>query len=81
MGGVGNTAAQYRGLAGKINVADAGRSRAMDAVVVLSALVALGVLANRYGYDSRDGLCGPSTPRWWALGADDERTVKGIRGS
>jgi hypothetical protein len=53
----------------------------MDAVVVLSALVALGVLANRYGYDSRDGLCRPSMVRWWALGADDERTVKGIRGS
>jgi hypothetical protein len=53
----------------------------MDAVVVLSALVALGVLANRYGYDSRDGLCRPSMVRWWALGTDDERDVKGVLGS
>jgi hypothetical protein len=27
--------------------------------------VALGVLASRYGYDSRDGLCRADATRWW----------------
>jgi hypothetical protein len=28
----------------------------MDLIVILAALIALGVLAHRYGYDSRDRL-------------------------